>query len=152
MRKSREMPIHDWNAPDTFPDQPGEYVSALEPGDASPATRRFWNGSRWSNPYHSNWPEATKARIRAEPSDFRPYWKRTEQGKDATPVVGFFVDWDGNTRRIESPGDGFSCKVVRRVDYTSVDVVDPAGFVCHEATYFRTLADVEAAGVTINLI
>lgn len=152
MFTNQKMPMQGWNAPDTVPDQPGEYPAALEPADASPTARRFWDGSRWSNPYHSNWPDATKAKIRAEPSDFRPYWKRTEQDEKPTPVAGFFVDWDGNTRRIDSPGEGLSCKVVDRGDYTGVDVIDAAGFVCHEATYFPTLADVEAAGVAINFI
>lgn len=71
-------------------------------------------------------------------------------------TTGFFVDWAGNTRRFESPGDGMTCRKVPRVhaerQWDSVEVADSAGFVMHEATFFHTLADVEAAGVTINLV
>lgn len=28
--------------------------------------------------------------------------------------AGFFVDWDGNTRRTEAPGVGMSCTVMQR--------------------------------------
>lgn len=66
--------------------------------------------------------------------------------------TGFFVDWNGNTHRVESPGVGFNCNVVVRNGYISVDVVDEAGFVCHEATFFATLADVKAAGVVVNIV
>lgn len=70
-------------------------------------------------------------------------------------IKGYFVDWNGDTRRVESPGAGMSCKVVPRlldgVEYRSVDVVDAAGFVTHEATYFETLDELTAAGVTVNL-
>lgn len=65
---------------------------------------------------------------------------------------GYFVDWNGDTRRVATPGPGLACNVVDRGSYTGVDVIDSAGFVCHEATYFATLADVEKAGVAVNLI
>ncbi len=61
------------------------------------------------------------------------------------------MDWNGDTRRVEAPGAGLSCYVVDRCGYTGVDVIDAAGFVCHEATYFPTLTDVEAAGVVVRL-
>jgi hypothetical protein len=64
---------------------------------------------------------------------------------------GFFVDGDGNTRRVAAPGDGFTCEVVER-GHKGVNVLDAEGFVVHEATYFATLADVQAAGVVVNLI
>lgn len=68
---------------------------------------------------------------------------------------GFFVDWNGDTRRVERPGAGFSCEVVERAldgsPYRSVDVIDACGFVTHEATYFESLEAVTAAGVAVNL-
>lgn len=67
------------------------------------------------------------------------------------PKTGFFVDWDGNTRRVESPGDGLSCRVVQREDYMGVDVIDADGFVCHEATYYTDLNALESAGVRISM-
>lgn len=63
---------------------------------------------------------------------------------------GFFVDWNGDTRPIASPGGTFECIVdVKRVH---VDVVDSQGFVVHECSYFPTLEAVEAAGVVVNLV
>lgn len=67
-------------------------------------------------------------------------------------TAGYFVDWNGDTRRVEAPGVGFTCKVVNKGDYMGVDVIAHDGFVCHEATYFATLEAVEAAGVVVNLI
>ncbi len=66
-------------------------------------------------------------------------------------TTGFFVDWNGNTRRFELPGDGYTCRLANR-NFPSVDVIDPAGFVCHEATFFPTLDEVKSAGVEVNLI
>lgn len=65
---------------------------------------------------------------------------------------GFFVDWNGDTRRVESPGDGYSCQVVDKGHYKSVEVTSPSGFVCHEATYFKSIEDVQAAGVVVRLL
>lgn len=63
---------------------------------------------------------------------------------------GFFVDWDGNTRRTEDPGDHLKCVV--NLEKQDVDVVASDGLVVYECTYFPTLEAVEAAGVTIKLI
>jgi hypothetical protein len=65
-------------------------------------------------------------------------------------IAGFFVDWNGDTRRTERPGDFFECIVDEQAAH--VDVVDSEGFVVHECSYFATLEAVETAGVTVNLI
>lgn len=67
-------------------------------------------------------------------------------------VIGYFVDWDGNTRRMEAPGHGYSCQVAKEAGYLGVDVIDPEGFVCHEAVYYPTLDALRAVGVTVNLV
>lgn len=71
-------------------------------------------------------------------------------------VKGFFVDWDGNTRRVEKPGPGLSCQVVECTlwgnPYKGVDVLDHEGFVTYEATYYETLDALRAVGVTVNLL
>ncbi len=76
--------------------------------------------------------------------------------KTTAPKTGFFVDWNGATRRIESPGAGMRCEVVPEtlygVPYFSVNVIDQDDFVTYEATYFETLEAVQAAGGTIDLI
>jgi len=66
-------------------------------------------------------------------------------------ATGFFVDWDGNTRRVEAPGEGMKCVVVDR-GHKGVDVLDSQDFVIHEATFFPTLEAVAAAGVIVNLV
>lgn len=65
---------------------------------------------------------------------------------------GYFVDWNGNTRRIGSPGDGYTCKVVVRQGLKFVDVIDSAGFVCHEADYHESIASLEQAGVVVSIV
>lgn len=67
-----------------------------------------------------------------------------------TTIAGFFVDWNGDTRRTEQPGDFFECIVDEQAAH--VDVIDSEGFVVHECSYFPTLGAVEAAGVSVNLI
>lgn len=66
--------------------------------------------------------------------------------------TGFFVDWDGHTRRVEAPGDGLECQVLNKGSYVGVDVLASDGCVIHEATYFPTLAAVQAAGVEVHLV
>lgn len=68
------------------------------------------------------------------------------------PKTGFFVDWDGNTRRVEAPGNGLSCMLREHETFTGVDVVEPDGCVCHEAVFYPTLDALRAVGVTINLV
>lgn len=65
-------------------------------------------------------------------------------------AIGFFVDWNGNTRRTEQVGDYFECIVDEANAH--VDVVDSDGFVIHECSFFPTLECVQAAGVTVNLV
>jgi len=76
--------------------------------------------------------------------------------KQSMAPSGFFVDWDGNTRRTEAPGDSMTCTVMERQlngqPYLGVDVLDYNGFVIHEATFFPTREAIEAAGVTVNLV
>ncbi len=64
--------------------------------------------------------------------------------------AGFFVDWNGDTRRTEQPGHPFECLVDEQSSH--VDVIDSEGFVVHECSFFATLAAAEAAGVTVNLV
>ncbi|WP_425952986.1 hypothetical protein [Ralstonia pseudosolanacearum] len=70
------MSTLDWNTPEVAPDRPGEYRAALDPLDAAATVRRFWNGRRWSNPYHSNWPQAVQAAIMRQTSILRVFWQQ----------------------------------------------------------------------------
>jgi hypothetical protein len=65
---------NSWNPPDTRPTEVGEYRAALAPADASQTVRRWWDGKRWSRPYHVHWDEEIKAQCRATSDDFFPYW------------------------------------------------------------------------------
>lgn len=72
-------------------------------------------------------------------------------------ATGFFVDWNGDTRRVECPGNGFLCGPVQNKmcdgePYQAIDVIDTSGFVIHEAVYYPTLDALKASGVVINLI
>ena len=72
-------------------------------------------------------------------------------------TTGFFVDWNGDTRRVERPGAGYSCGPIATKGtgadaYQSVDVLDSEGFVTHEAVYYPTLEAIEALGVSIKLV
>lgn len=66
--------------------------------------------------------------------------------------TGFFVDWNGDTRRVEAPGDSYSCEVVQRYGHRCVDVRQSDGCTIFEATYYPTLEAVAEAGVVVNLI
>lgn len=65
-------------------------------------------------------------------------------------IIGFFVDWDGKTRRVEAPGDGYTCQVVQRNGYIGVDMLDGDGDVWYEAVYYAKAEDVLAVGVPIH--
>lgn len=65
-------------------------------------------------------------------------------------IKGFFVDWNGATRRTENPGPGYTCQV--DLERNHVDVVDGGDFVTFECSYFPTLESVEAADIEVNLI
>ena len=117
-----------------------------------------------------NYPEGT--RIRIGPREFQKtttssFWKEVHQipgncvrrpsaslkcieettGRSHV-VIGYFVDWDGNTRCVEAPGDGYRCQVVvQRTGSVSVDLNDTDGSVCHEADYHPTLAALRSRGV-----
>lgn len=72
-------------------------------------------------------------------------------------IEGFFVDWNGDTRRVESPGLGFSCGPVQTRGqgsgvYQAIDILDSKGFVVHEAVYYPTLDALRAVGVEVNLV
>lgn len=66
------------------------------------------------------------------------------------PIAGFFVDWNGDTRRTDRPGDCFECIVDERAAH--VDVVDSEGFVVHACIFFPTLEAVAAADISVHLI
>ena len=70
---------------------------------------------------------------------------------------GYFVDWNGDTRRVERPGFGYSCGPVTTKGqganvYQAVDILDSDGFVTHEAVYYPTLDAIKAIGVPVNLV
>lgn len=67
-----------------------------------------------------------------------------------TVASGFFVDWAGNARRTEEPGGGYRCEVDTVARY--VAVLSQKGTLIHEATFYKTLADMEAAGIKAKLV
>lgn len=67
-----------WQAPTVLPASAGEFATALEPHDTASGVRRWFDGSRWSNPYLENWPTHLKAKVQREISPFMVYWRRIE--------------------------------------------------------------------------
>lgn len=64
--------------------------------------------------------------------------------------AGFFVDWDGNLRSTADPGGGYLCETDMVARY--VAITTKTGTLVHEATYFKTPADVEKAGIKAPLV
>ena len=64
-------------------------------------------------------------------------------------MSGFFMDWDGNLRSVEEPGGGHTCDVDMAARYVAVM---KGSMLAHEATLYKTLADVEKAGIKATLV
>lgn len=60
------------------------------------------------------------------------------------------MDWAGNARRTEERGGGYRCEVDTVARY--VAVLSQKGTLIHEATFYKTLADMEAAGIKAKLV
>jgi hypothetical protein len=62
------------------------------------------------------------------------------------PVAeGFFVDWDGNARNTLDPGGGYVCETDPAARY--VAITTKGGTLVHEGTFYKTLPDIEKAGI-----
>lgn len=64
-------------------------------------------------------------------------------------MSGFFMDWDGNLRSVEDPGGGYTCEVDTVARYVAVM---KGSILAHEATLYKTLADVDKAGIKAALV
>lgn len=64
--------------------------------------------------------------------------------------AGFFIDWNGKVRSTDDPGGGYRCEVDRVVRYVGIRTAK--GALIHEATLYRTLADIEKAGIRAELV
>ncbi len=63
---------------------------------------------------------------------------------------GFFVDWDGNARRPLDPGGGYLCETDPVGRY--VAITTKGGALVHEGTFYRSLAEIEKAGIRAPLV
>jgi hypothetical protein len=63
---------------------------------------------------------------------------------------GFFIDWDGNARSTSDPGGGYLCEADTVARY--VAIMTKSGALMHEGTYYKTLADIEKAGIKASLV
>lgn len=63
---------------------------------------------------------------------------------------GFFVDWDGNIRSTVDPGGGYLCEADMVARY--VAITTKTGTLVHEATFYKSIADVEKAGIRATLV
>lgn len=64
-----------------------------------------------------------------------------------TAKNGFFVDCDGNTCSTVAPGEGLRCLL----DGDNIDLIDSQDFVVYEATFFPSIASLEAEGVEVQV-
>ena len=64
-------------------------------------------------------------------------------------MSGFFMDWDGNLRSVDDPGDGYLCDIDLPARYVAVM---KGAMLAHEATLYKTLADVEKAGIKAEVV
>lgn len=65
-------------------------------------------------------------------------------------TTGYFIDWNGQARSCDDPGGDYRCDVDRPARY--VAVLTPNGTLAHEATLYRSLADIEKAGIKASLV
>lgn len=64
-------------------------------------------------------------------------------------MSGFFMDWDGNLRSVDDPGGGYTCEVDVPARYVAVM---KGRVLAHEGTLYKTLADVEKAGIKAAVV
>jgi hypothetical protein len=63
---------------------------------------------------------------------------------------GFFVDWNGNARSTLDPGGGYLCETDPASRY--VAITTGAGILVHEGTFYKSLKDIEKAGIRAPLV
>lgn len=63
---------------------------------------------------------------------------------------GFFLDWDGNARNTLDPGGDYVCETDPVARY--VAIMTKSGTLVHEGTFYKTLADIEKAGIKAPLV
>lgn len=63
---------------------------------------------------------------------------------------GFFVDWDGNARSTVDPGGGYLCETDIASRY--VAVTTKSGTLVHEGTFYKSLADIQKAGINAPFV
>lgn len=65
-------------------------------------------------------------------------------------LAGYFIDWDGNIRSTAAPGGDYHCECDIAARY--VAVVTHSGTLVHEGTLYKTLSDVQKAGISATLV
>jgi hypothetical protein len=63
---------------------------------------------------------------------------------------GFFVDWNGKARSTSDPGGDYLCDIDLASRY--VAVLGKSGELVHEATFYKSLADIAKAGIRTELV
>lgn len=125
-----------WNPPGIVPPVEGEYRAVLEPNTAKSTARRWWNGSTWSEPYHTDWSAKAIASCRAIPSDSLPYWapnsesEPTESQLSISQLLHRFMDAghaDTIREMLRSPADPDFAKTAALYASQGLEVTAPAG-------------------------
>jgi hypothetical protein len=71
-------------------------------------------------------------------------------GTSMSIAAGFFVDWDGNARSTLDPGGGYVCETDPVARY--VAITTKGGTLVHEGTFYKSVADIEKAGIKTSLV
>jgi hypothetical protein len=67
-----------------------------------------------------------------------------------TAQGGYFVDWDGNARSTLDPGGGYLCEADTVARY--VAITTKGGTLVHEATFYKSIEDIQKAGIKAKLV
>ncbi|GAA5172090.1 hypothetical protein [Viridibacterium curvum] len=65
-------------------------------------------------------------------------------------IPGFFIDWNGKARRTEDAGGGFVVDVDPVAKYVALYTEN--GTLMHEATFYKSLEDIEKRGIKASLV
>jgi hypothetical protein len=59
-------------------------------------------------------------------------------------MEGYFVDWNGEIRTLQTEGMGYTIALTEKQDYTSLEVSDEQGETIYEGVYWSSLEELKA--------
>jgi hypothetical protein len=65
-------------------------------------------------------------------------------------IPGFFIDWNGKARRTDDAGGNLVVEVDTVARYVALST--QSGTLMHEATFYKTLEEIEKKGIKAELV